>query len=223
MECKVLDLGLREYAEVYDLQKRMVELRVKGEIEDTLILVEHPPVITIGRRGSRRNILISESRLREMGIKVFEVERGGDVTLHCPGQVVGYPILDLTRHGRDLYKYLRNLETVIIRLLKEYNIQAVSNRGHRGVWVGKANIVSLGIACRRWITWHGFSLNVNPDLTYFSLINPCGIANGEVTSMAKIFGETISYNGINPRLIHHFGEVFNLQMKETKCPESIIF
>lgn len=216
MECKVLDLGLLEYISAYHFQKRLVDFRIRNEIEDILILTQHPPVITIGKRGSRKNILTSEANLVKKGIRIFEVDRGGDVTLHCPGQLVVYPILDLNHQGKDLYKYLRNLEIIIIQVLNEYGIQGRRVNEHTGVWVDDANIASIGIGCRRWVTFHGFSLNVNPDLTFFSLIKPCGIEDGRITSIGEICGrDVISFERIKEQLIYHFGEVFHLQMEKT--------
>ncbi|MCD5401500.1 lipoyl(octanoyl) transferase LipB, partial [candidate division NPL-UPA2 bacterium] len=184
--CDVFPLGLLDYQKAWDLQRELVGKRLRKEINDTLLLVEHPPLFTIGRGGNRRNILISDKHLEEKGVSVYEVDRGGDITYHGPGQIIGYPILALNEHGRDVHLMLRNLEEVIIGLLSGYGVEALRIPGYTGVWVGKEKIAAIGIGVRRWITFHGFCLNVNPDLDYFSLINPCGLRGKKVTSLEKL-------------------------------------
>ncbi|NIQ17896.1 MAG: lipoyl(octanoyl) transferase LipB, partial [Candidatus Aenigmarchaeota archaeon] len=186
--CRILDLGLVSYDKAYYLQKRLREFRREGRIDDVLLLLEHAPVVTVGRRGRRENILVSEESLQSRGIRVFEIDRGGDVTLHCPGQLVGYPIFDLRIHGKNIHRYLRNIEEVIIRSLKFYGIEGQRIENHTGVWVGEKKIAFIGIGIKGWITFHGFSININPDLSYFSLIKPCGWESKTVTSISEISG-----------------------------------
>jgi len=214
VKCKVLNLGLVNYEKAYYLQKRLHKFRREGRIDDILILLEHEPVVTIGRGGKKDNILVSEEFLQSKGIRVFEIDRGGDVTLHCPGQLVGYPILDLKFHGENIHRYLRNLEEVIIRSLKVYGVDGQRIENHTGVWVGEKKIASIGIGIKGWVTFHGFSLNINSDLSYFSLIRPCGFESRAVTSMSEILGSPVEPKDFHYQLIEHFGEVFNLQMEE---------
>jgi lipoate-protein ligase B len=213
-KCGVLNLGLVSYEKAYDLQKKFHKFRGEGRIDDLLILLEHTPVITIGRKGKRDNVLVSEEFLQTKGIRVLEIDRGGDVTIHCPGQIVGYPILDLKFHGKSIHRYLRNLEEVIIRSLKAYGVDAQRIENYTGVWAGGRKIASIGIGIKGWVTFHGFALNINSDLSYFSLIRPCGFEGRMVTSLTEILGRTVDPASIRSYLIEHFGEVFNLQMEE---------
>ncbi len=214
VKCRVVDLGLVSYEKAYDLQRKLHKFRREGRIDDVLILLEHEPVVTIGRGGERHNILVSDELLQSKGIRVFEIDRGGDVTLHCPGQLVGYPILDLKIYGKNIHKYLRNLEEVIIRSLKVYEIDGQRIENHTGVWVGEKKIASIGIGIKGWITFHGFSLNINSDLSYFSLIRPCGFESRTVTSMSEILGSRVEPKDFRHQLIEQFAEVFNLQMED---------
>lgn len=214
VKCRVLDLGLISYEKAYYLQKKLHEFRREGRIDDVLILLEHEPVVTMGRGGKRDNILVSDELLQSKGIRVFEIDRGGDVTLHCPGQLVGYPILDLRIHGKNIHKYLRNLEEVIIRSLKVYGIDGQRIENHTGVWVGGRKIASIGIGIKGWVTFHGFSLNINSDLSYFSLIRPCGFESRTVTSMNEILGRVVEPKYFRHRLIEQFAEVFNIKMEK---------
>lgn len=215
-KCDVFPLGLLDYRKAWDLQRELVGKRWKKEINDTLLLVEHPPLFTIGRRGSSRNILVSDKHLEEKGVSVYEVDRGGDITYHGPGQIIGYPILDLNEHGRDVHLMLRCLEEVIIKLLSDYGVEALRIPGYTGVWVGKEKIAAIGIGVRHWITFHGFCLNVNPDMNYFALINPCGLKGKGVTSLQQTTpGKTIpGLKNLQQNLIRHFGEVFRLEMRD---------
>jgi lipoate-protein ligase B len=191
-----------------------VSRRQRGEAPDTLLLVEHPPVFTLGRRAERDNILVPAERLREMGIEVAEIERGGDVTYHGPGQVVGYPIMDLRGHGRDLGAFLRGLEEVLIRALASYGVSAGRQPPMTGVWVGDEKIAAIGIAVSRWVSYHGFCLNVAPDLGHFALIHPCGIRDRGVTSMEKLMGagRVPPLGEVEREVARAFGEVFGLEM-----------
>lgn len=214
VKCRVLDLGLVSYEKAYDLQRRLHKFRREGRIDDVLILLEHEPVVTIGRGGKRDNILVSEELLQSKGIRVFEIDRGGDVTLHCPGQLVGYPILDLKIHGKNIHRYLRNLEEVIIRSLKVYGINGQRIENHTGVWVGGRKVASIGIGIKGWVTFHGFALNINSDLSYFSLIRPCGFESRTVTSMSEILGRSVEPKNFRYQLIKQFAEVFSLEMEK---------
>lgn len=213
-KCRVLDLGLVNYEKAYYLQKKLHEFRREGKIDDVLILLEHEPVVTMGRRRERHNILVSDELLQSKGIRIFEIDRGGDVTLHCPGQLVGYPILDLKIHGKNIHRYLRNLEEVIIRSLKVYGIDGQRIENHTGVWVGEKKIASIGIGIKGWVTFHGFSLNIDPDMSYFSLIKPCGLESKTVTSMSEILGRPVEAKDFRQRLLERFIEVFGLEIEE---------
>jgi lipoic acid synthetase len=213
-KCRVLYLGLVSYEKAYYLQKRLHKFRREGRIDDVLILLEHEPVVTMGRGSKKDNILVSDEFLQSKGIRVFEIDRGGDVTLHCPGQLVGYPILDLKIYGKNIHRYLRNLEEIIIRSLKVYGIYAQRIENHTGVWVGGRKVASIGIGIKGWVTFHGFALNINSDLSYFSLIRPCGFESRMVTSMSEILGRVVEPKNFRHQLIEQFGKVFNLEMEK---------
>lgn len=200
----------KDYQETYHLQQDLLKRRIQGEIVDTLILVEHPPVITIGRGGLRDHLLVSEERLRDEGIAVLDIDRGGDITFHGPGQLVGYPILDLNQHQRDLHWLLRSYEEVFLRLLSNYQLQGERINGLTGVWVGNKKILALGIGVKRWVTFHGFSFNVNPTLHYFDYIVPCGIQEMGVTSLQVLLGEkTPPQEELVQYLLCEFQQVFS--------------
>jgi len=181
---RLLDLGSgrREYGEVWRLQKELVAARANDSSPDTLILVEHEHVVTLGRRTSVDNF-------RPQGVPVFSVERGGDATYHGPGQLVGYPILKL--HDHDVHRYLRMLEEVLIRVTRSYGIESERREGQTGVWAGERKVASIGVAVSNWVTYHGFALNVNPDLSYFRLIRPCGLDPSVITSMIELTGRPL--------------------------------
>jgi lipoate-protein ligase B len=187
----VQDLGRRPYGEVLELQRNLCRQRVAGEIaDDILLLVEHEPVVTLGRGTRAGSLPLSAAELERRGVEVFEVERGGDVTFHGPGQLVGYPIIDLQRHRQDLHWYLRRLEAGLIGGLGALGIDAEVNRGLTGVWTGGRKLASIGIHVKQWVTFHGFALNVNTDLSYFDLIVPCGIKDVIMTSVARELGRS---------------------------------
>jgi len=196
-----------DYKSAYKLQLELVKQRNENKIPDTLLLLEHPPVIVIGRSGKKENILVPHDFLRDKGIEIIESNRGGDVTFHSRGQLVGYPIIDLKENGKDIHKYLRKLEKVIICLLTDYGIEAQRINGYTGVWVGEEKIASIGIAAKNWVTFHGFALNVNNDLSGFSLINPCGIKELKVTSISRVLNRNIDIKDIYLSLTKHFTEV----------------
>ncbi|HXU74665.1 MAG TPA: lipoyl(octanoyl) transferase LipB [Polyangia bacterium] len=197
---RVVDLSRREYGEVWKLQQELVAARQRGEIADTLVLVEHPDVITLGRRqSSQANVLAAGD------IPVFEIERGGDVTYHGPGQLVGYPILALDDRERDLHAYLRNLEEGLIGVCADVGVSGRRNPGWTGVWIGDRKVASLGIAVRRWVTMHGFALNVATELSRFAAINPCGLDAAVMTSLAREAGRPLTVEDVKPLAIARLG------------------
>ena len=205
-------LGVVEYGAAYQLQKKLHQQRARGEVEDTLLLLEHPPALTVGKAGSVENILVPRETLHQMGISLYFVDRGGDVTYHGPGQLVGYPILDLSSRGGDLKRYVRDLEEVLIRTLEDFSIKAGRDLQHVGVWIDQKKIASIGLSIREWVTMHGFALNVSPNLEHFSLINGCGLKNRKATSIANILGFQPSMEQVIERLLGHFSEVFDPEL-----------
>ncbi|MBO8168934.1 MAG: lipoyl(octanoyl) transferase LipB [Thermoanaerobacteraceae bacterium] len=208
-----LDIGFTDYMEAYLIQQTLQRMRIAGAIKDTLILVEHAPVLTIGRSGGRQNILATEEMLERQGISVCEVERGGDITYHGPGQLVGYPIIDLKMRGRDLHRYVRQLEEVIIRTLNCYSIIAGRKDGYPGVWVGNRKIAALGVAVKKWVTMHGFALNITCNLEHFQLIVPCGISGYGVTSMVDVLGQEPDFDAVSRIVRDKFAEVFEVELE----------
>jgi lipoyl(octanoyl) transferase len=215
----VYDLGQQPYARVLELQRHLARRRISGEMEDDLLLlVEHEPVVTLGRSTHPQSLPLSAAALAEKGIEVYEVERGGDVTFHGPGQLVGYPILDLRAHREDLHWYLRSLETALIAGLDTLGIAAGPNPGLTGVWSRGRKIASIGIHVKQWITYHGFALNVSTDLSYFDLIVPCGIRDVVMTSVAMESGRTDTALWADTRqaVLAAFGQVFRLEPIEAE-------
>jgi lipoyl(octanoyl) transferase len=213
-----VDLGLMAYAEAWALQKRVVAARKAGAIEDVLLLCEHPHVITQGRSGKRENLLASEHVLKQKGVEFHATDRGGDITYHGPGQIVGYPIFNLGAIQRDVVWYVRMLEEAMIRATAEFGIVAQRVRGKTGVWVQGENteekLAAIGVHISRWVTSHGLAFNVSTDLRYFDLIVPCGIADRKATSLEKLLGRRVETKEVAPRIVCHLGEVFGLEMKE---------
>jgi lipoyl(octanoyl) transferase len=208
-ELMVRRLGLIPYADALELQRALVDDRKADRIPDTLLLLEHPHVVTIGvRKGGAANILASPERLRELGVEVFDTGRGGDVTYHGPGQLVGYPILDLRPDRQDVHRYVRDLEEVMIRVCKELALEATRIPGLTGTWVGDEKIGAIGVRISRWITSHGCAFNVNTNLDYFRLIVPCGITDRGVTSLAALTGRPHSLADVEDRFLQHFVDVF---------------
>ncbi len=200
---RVLDLGRREYGEVWKLQQELVAARQADAIADTLVLVEHPDVITLGRRPSSQANVVAPG-----DIPVFEIERGGDVTYHGPGQLVGYPILKLDDAERDLHAYLRNLEEALIGVCADLGLAGRRNPGWTGVWIGERKVASLGIAVRRWVTMHGFALNVATELARFASINPCGLDAAVMTSLGRELGRDVTLAEVKPLAIARLSSVF---------------
>jgi lipoyl(octanoyl) transferase len=230
--CSIVDLGLIAYAEAWELQERVVAARKAGAIEDVLLFCEHPHVITLGRSGNRANLLASESVLRQKGVEFFETSRGGDITYHGPGQIVGYPILNLGAIRRDVVWYVRALEEAMIRATADLGIAARREPGKTGIWVDADEVAdrskrdsspalgmtdqqaeklaAIGVHISRWVTSHGFAYNVATDLRYFELIVPCGIAGRKATSLEKLLGRRVSLEEIRPLLVKQVCEVFAL-------------
>jgi lipoyl(octanoyl) transferase len=212
MLCHLEQHGLVDYAAALELQRKRVAQRKAGTVPDTLILLEHPHVYTLGRNAQKENMLVSEEFLASRGAQVFHTDRGGDVTYHGPGQLVGYPILDLTQHRRDISWYMRSLEDVFIRTAHDYGIEAGRIEGAAGVWVGNNKLTAMGVHLSRWVTSHGFALNVNTDLSFFEWIVPCGLHGKGVTSLAKLLGRPVKMEEVAERVVEHFGAVFGLEV-----------
>jgi len=233
--CSIVDLGLIAYAEAWELQERVVAARKAGAIEDVLLFCEHPHVITLGRSGNRANLLASESVLRQKGVEFFETSRGGDITYHGPGQIVGYPILNLGAIRRDVVWYVRALEEAMIRATADLGIAARREPGKTGLWVHADEVAdrskrdssralgmtdqqaeklaAIGVHISRWVTSHGFAYNVATDLRYFELIVPCGIADRKATSLEKLLGRRVSLGEIRPLLAKQVCGVFGLTVR----------
>ena len=207
---EVRRLGLVPYADGLELQRALVEDRRAGRIPDTLLLLQHPHVVTIGvKKEGRSHILATPEQLSARGVEVFETGRGGDVTYHGPGQIVGYPILDLNPDRRDVHKYVRDLEEVMIRVCADYGVTAGRITGLSGAWIGDAKIGAIGVRISRWITSHGFAFNVTTDVDFFNLIVPCGIADRGVTSLATEIGRTPDITEVEDRFVSRFIEVLS--------------
>jgi lipoyl(octanoyl) transferase len=210
-ELWTVPLGRVSYTEALELQRTLARDRISGVIpQDVLLLVEHPPVVTLGRSSKGKHLLASPEFLASRGVELFEVERGGDVTFHGPGQLVGYPIMDLKRHRQDLHWYLRQLERSLIDVLGQYGISAEQNAGLTGVWTGGRKIASIGVHARDWVTWHGFALNVTTDLSYFDLIVPCGIDGVRMTSMARELASLPDAEAVSQSVAETFASTFEL-------------
>jgi lipoyl(octanoyl) transferase len=213
--CEFHDLGRMDYSVAWELQQDRAAQRKAGAIPDQLLIVEHPPVLTMGRNGDMKHVLASPEILERAGIALHHINRGGDVTYHGPGQIVGYPILDLREWKRDVVAYVRALEQVLIDALADCGIAAERNPGKTGVWSGGAKVAAIGVHISRWVTTHGFALNVETDLSHFGYIVPCGLAE-PVTSM-RALGATAATAGraeVVSRLVEHFGRVFGMEVRE---------
>ena len=212
----LLECGLRDYNEVWELQRRLVSLRANNQIPDTLIIVEHPHVFTVGKA------VAGEMPPEVNGVSVVRTERGGQWTYHGPGQLVGYPILDLNVRGRDIHGFLWSIEEILVRALGEFNIKAGRMEGKEktGVWIGEKKIASIGAAVRNWITFHGFALNVNTDMRYFDMIEPCGMPSSTMTSMKTILNRPVNFNRVKHSIEHNFEDIFKLALdrKSTTMP-----
>jgi lipoate-protein ligase B len=223
MLIRAVDLGVTEYEFCWNLQRQLFDLRLADAVPDTLLLTEHLPVYTIGRSGDPNHLLAGTPELREKGIALFYNDRGGDVTYHGPGQLVGYPILDLHNYYQDLHRYLRDIESVIINVLGCFGIRASRTDGYTGVWVGNDKICAIGIKSSKWVTMHGFALNVSTDLSYFDRIIPCGIFEKGITSMQELLGRKVAMEEVVPDLLREFAGVFHVAIQRALineiCPE----
>ena len=216
--CLIVDLGLISYTDGYALQQRVVAARKAGAIEDVLLLCEHPHVITLGRNGKRENLLASEHVLRQKGVEFHATNRGGDITYHGPGQIVGYPILNLANMKSDVHWYVRTLEQGMIRASSDFGVTAFRIPGKTGIWVetegqdgaNEQKLAAIGVHISRWVTSHGFAYNVATDLRYFDLIVPCGISDRKATSLEKLLSRSVSLSEVKPRLVAHLAELFAL-------------
>lgn len=211
--CLVHTLGLVDYHKALLLQERLLDLRKGGAISDVLLLLQHHSVLTIGRSGVDKNIIVLTETLIEEGIPVFHTNRGGDVTYHGPGQIVGYPILNLVENGLTVHQYVWDLEEIVIRTLADFRIGGQRVSGFRGVWVEGEKICALGVRVSSRVTMHGFALNVNTDLKYFTYIVPCGILGASVTSVSKLLGHEVELEEIQESLLRHFSQVFRFTLE----------
>jgi lipoyl(octanoyl) transferase len=210
------DIGLTRYADAWDLQRKLFDARHERRTGDLLLYTEHHHVYTIGKGGDENHLLATESELAEGGVEVFQIDRGGDITYHGPGQVVGYPIIDLRDYKTDLHWYLRSLEEVIILAIRDFGLEGNREEGMTGVWVGGEKIAAIGVKVSRWITMHGFALNVNTDLSKFGRIIPCGIFHKGVTSMGRLLGKSEELNRVHASLDRAFGKVFDRSVVREK-------
>jgi len=219
--CWVVDLGLMAYQPAFDLQRRLVAARKCEAVPDVLLLCEHPHVITLGRNGRQEHLLASAQLLRQMGVEFHASDRGGDITYHGPGQIVGYPILNLAAIRRDVAWYVRQLEEAMIRATAEFGVVAGRKAGMTGVWVdaggqargGAEKLAAIGVHLSRWVTSHGFAYNVSTDLRYFDLIVPCGITDKRATSLERLLGRAVRREEVAPRIVAHLGNVFEREMR----------
>jgi lipoyl(octanoyl) transferase len=225
MNAKVLkyfDLGLIDYKEAWELQKEIFSQKLDGNSEDFLLLLEHPNTYTLGKTADRLNLKSSEDFLKENHISVYDIDRGGDITYHGPGQIVGYPIIDLNNWFTDAHKYLRALEEVIIKTCAEYDLNCERNPKYTGVWINDKKIAAIGIKISRWITMHGFAFNVNTDLNLFNGIVPCGIQDKAVTSLKNEFKMEIEISKVKQKLLNNFVEIFGYTNIVVESRENLI-
>jgi lipoyl(octanoyl) transferase len=223
--CLVVDLGVIAYGRAFELQRRLVEARKAGAIADVLLLCEHPHVITLGRNGHGEHLRASDRLLRQMGVEFHPTDRGGDITYHGPGQLVGYPILHVAEIRRDVVWYVRQLEEILIRASADFGVTARREPGLTGVWVdppgrGPEKLAAIGVHFSRWVSSHGFAYNVSTDLRYFDLIVPCGISDKGVTSLERLLARPVDPAEFRPQLIARFAEVFGFRM-EPATPEAL--
>ncbi len=201
----IIDAGNLSYRDVFELQKELASKRITGDIKDSIVLAEHPPVFTIGRKGSLRNMLVDEEAMRDKGLELIRVDRGGDITFHGPGQITLYPIMDLKALKKDLNLYIRTLENAVMDFLSSYGIIPICIPGATGVWMDKyTKIASIGITVKKWVTYHGLSVNINTPLSYFDMIKPCGLEYCKMVSLASVLGRLIDMDNAKERLIDAF-------------------
>ena len=220
LPCWVVRAGTMEYGVALSLQRTLLAARRSGLIDNVLLILEHPPTYTIGRRlRAGEHLLYGEEALRDRGIRVYETDRGGDITCHGPGQLVGYTLFDIAAWYQDVYRYLRDIEAVIIGCLGDFGIEGRRLEGITGVWVEGRKVAALGIRVSWWVATHGFSVNVRPDLSLYEGIVPCGIADREVTSMERILGRPVSMDEVQKSLLRNLGGVFGMEFEEMSLPE----
>lgn len=210
-ELQIVDVGLTAYQPTWKLQQKIFNLRVDQKISDVLLLTQHHHVYTLGKSSNEAHLLADENELKATGAEVYRIDRGGDITYHGPGQLVGYPILDLNGYYLDIHRYLRDIEEVLMRTLNDFGIKSHREENYTGVWVGSEKITAIGVKVSRWVTMHGFALNVNTNLSYFNRIIPCGIFHKGVTSMVRILGNEVPLQDVIKSVSLHFGEVFGIQ------------
>ena len=216
------DLGVIDYKEAWDLQQEIHAKRVLGEVEDILFLLEHPNTYTLGKTAHKANLISSEDYLKQNQISVYDIDRGGDITYHGPGQIVGYPIIDLNNWFKDTHKYLRALEEVIIKTCNDYGLKSERNPKHTGVWIGDKKIAAIGIKVSRWVTMHGFAFNVNTDLNLFSGIIPCGIQDKTVTSLKQELRNEINIQEVKEKLLKNFIQLFEYSTVTSRDNEEVL-
>jgi lipoate-protein ligase B len=221
-DCETSFLGLTPYAEAHALQHDLVERRKRDEVPDQFLLLEHTHAITLGRAANCANVLVDDATRARFGVGLFETGRGGDVTYHGPGQLVGYPIIKLLPGRQDVRRYVRDIQEVLIRAARDFGVEAEPRGGdYTGVWVGDEKLAAIGIRISRWVTMHGFAFNVATDLNYFQLIVPCGIRGHGVTSLKKILGKDVEMREVADRVAHHFGEVFERRIVDRQMTDII--
>ncbi|MBK6915749.1 MAG: lipoyl(octanoyl) transferase LipB [Ignavibacteriales bacterium] len=210
-EILYIDAGIIDYQEAWELQKKILELRYQNKIPDVLLLLEHPNTYTLGKVADKKNLLSDPDFLKENNISVYEIDRGGDITFHGPGQIVGYPIINLVNWKRDAHEYLRGIEEVIIRTCDEFGLKSKRNPKYTGVWIDDRKIAAIGIKISRWITMHGFAFNINTDLSLFNGIIPCGIKEKSVTSLSKELNVEVEIKIVKEKLLNNFKQFFEYQ------------
>ena len=202
-----------EYSEAYKIQQSLWSQNLDGEAPDTLLMLSHFPTFTIGKSGNIDNLLVTREELQIQGIPVYFTDRGGDITYHGPGQIVAYPIMDIRKRGKDIHRYIYDLQEVIIQTLADFSIEARRDDEHVGVWVGDEKIAAIGVRVRKWITMHGLALNVNPIMEHFSFINPCGITDRGVTSITGILGHDVPFDDVVEIMVEKFAAVFDVPIE----------
>lgn len=216
------DLGFIDYKEAWDIQYLLHQRRINNEIDDTLLLLEHPNTYTLGKTAHLENLIGGKEFLEKNNISVYNIDRGGDITYHGPGQIVGYPIINLSDWQQDSHKYLRTLEEVLIRVCNDYNLDSKRIPAYTGVWIEDRKIAAIGIKISRWVTMHGFAFNVNTNLDLFKGIIPCGISDKSVTSLKNELGYDININEVKNKILHHFMSEFDYNLVETESKESLL-
>ncbi len=216
------DLGFIDYKEAWELQKEVLELRLNSKVSDVLFLLEHPHTYTLGKIADKKNLVASQEYLNKNNVSVYEIDRGGDITYHGPGQIVGYPIINLNQWQNDTHKYLRALEELIIQTCSYYGLKSARVPKYTGVWLDERKIAAIGIKVSRWITMHGFAFNVNTDLSLFSGIIPCGISDKEVTSLQKELNREIEIDEVKTLLVKNFKEIFNYDEVKSLSKEELL-